>query len=45
MRRMYFAIARLMSENSGAVEEVMEKLEEKGIEIDILINNAGKSQG
>ncbi|MCB0548475.1 MAG: SDR family NAD(P)-dependent oxidoreductase, partial [Phaeodactylibacter sp.] len=31
--------------DSGAVEEVMEKLEEKGIEIDILINNAGKAKG
>ncbi|MCB0560209.1 MAG: SDR family NAD(P)-dependent oxidoreductase [Lewinellaceae bacterium] len=31
--------------DGAAVEEVMEKLGEKGMEVDILINNAGKAKG
>ncbi|MCB0582237.1 MAG: SDR family NAD(P)-dependent oxidoreductase, partial [Phaeodactylibacter sp.] len=31
--------------HEGAVKEVMEKLGDKGLEIDILINNAGKAKG
>ncbi|MCB9040663.1 MAG: SDR family NAD(P)-dependent oxidoreductase [Lewinellaceae bacterium] len=31
--------------DGGAVEEVMEKLGDKGMEVDILINNAGKAKG